>query len=236
MPDIADLNVDLQKVASMYFIDPEECDKSGLSRDDPNSFKRTSKSREGRAHQVYNKRTYARLVSGCLVLNDSFDKVLMVSSSKHRNRWIFPKGGIEYDEKDDFRETARRETWEEAGVTGTIVKKLPTVEDHRFLKRKKVDKKFQGVDLTIDGDRIPRSEFHFFEMKIIQLWPDWPEKGKRSRKWCTYDEAKHELISAERPELLDALNHSRIKKNCSETKLDEHSYHIFDAKPNEDGY
>ncbi len=235
LPDIADLNVDLEKLDRKYFVDPEICDEES-KRDNPASFLKTTKSREGRSTQVYNKKTYARLVAGCLVFNQTFEKVLMISSSKHKDKWIFPKGGIEYDEKNDFRKTARRETWEEAGVTGQIIKRLPTVEDHRFMKSKAVNKTFKGVDLTVDGDKIPRSEFHFYEMQVLELSQVWPECKKRQRKWCTYEEAKHELIRAKRPELLEALNFSKIAKNCAETKLDKHSSKILDAEPLKDDY
>lgn len=235
LPDISNLNVDLAKLDEKFFIDPETCDQES-KRDNPGSFLKTTKSREGRSTQVYNKKTYARLVAGCLVFNPGFNKVLMISSSKHKDKWIFPKGGIEFDEKDDFRKTARRETWEEAGVTGEIVRRLPTVEDHRFMKSKAVNKTFKGVDLTVDGDRIPRSEFHFYEMKVLELSQVWPEHEKRQRKWCTYEEAKHELIRAKRPELLEALNTSKIAKNCTETKLDQHSSKFLDAEPLKDDY
>ncbi|QPG77165.1 hypothetical protein FOA43_004571 [Brettanomyces nanus] len=235
MSDISDLNVDLNKLDNKYFVDPEKCTQ-GEKPDNPSSFTKTAKAREGRSTQVYNKRTYARLVAGCLAFDDQFGKVLMISSSKHKDKWIFPKGGIEYDEMADFRQTARRETWEEAGVLGRISRKLPVVEDHRFLQKKKVDKQFRGVDLTMDGSRIPRSEFHFYEMQVTELSQDWPEMHKRHRKWCTYGEAKHELIRADRPELLSALKDSRIIKDCTSVKIDEHSNTILDAKPDKDDY
>ncbi|VEU21916.1 DEKNAAC102901 [Brettanomyces naardenensis] len=235
MTEVANLNVDLEKVDGKYFIDPSECDQVE-KKDNQLQFKKTTESREGRSTQVYNKKTYARLVAGCLALNDQYDKVLMISSSKHKDKWIFPKGGIEFDEIEDFRQTARRETWEEAGVTGKIIRSLPVVEDHRFLKKKKVDKHFKGIDLTVDGDHIPRSEFYFYEMLVTELSQEWPEMHRRQRKWCTYEEAKHELIRAERPELLSALNESRIAKDVREVRLDEHSSKILDARPEEDDY
>lgn len=78
----------------------------------------------GRSEQVYNKSTFARLVGGGVVLNKSHDKVLMISSTKHSDKWVLPKGGIEFDEANNFSLSALRETWEEAGVIGRILKKL----------------------------------------------------------------------------------------------------------------
>lgn len=207
--DVKALNVDLTQVAGKYFVDVNIVDRE-LTRDDPSQFAKTAQSREGRSTQIYNKATFARIVAGCIVLSADFDRVLMISSSKHKNRWIFPKGGVEYDEVEDFRKTARRETWEEAGTVVKILRKLPVMEDHRFLKQSKVDKHFKGVDLTVDGDRIPRSEFHFFEAQVLEASNEWPEADRRQRKWCTYSEAKHELVKSDRPELVDALNESRI--------------------------
>ena len=37
--------------------------------------------------------------------------------------------------------------------------------------------------------------------------------NKRQRRWCTYSEAKHELIKLKRPELVDALDLSSIIKD-----------------------
>ncbi|ODV88040.1 hypothetical protein CANARDRAFT_173903 [[Candida] arabinofermentans NRRL YB-2248] len=227
--------MDLLPTEDKYFVDLESCNNDD-SLDDELHFLKTKTAREGREIQVYNSKTYARLVSGCVVLNSTHDKLLMISSSKHIDNWVIPKGGIEYDEVGNFKLTARRETWEEAGVLGKILKKLPVVEDHRFLKSDNVDKTFKNIDLHINGSKIPRSEFHFYEMELTELCNEWPEGNKRKRKWCTYEEAKHELIKSNRPELIEALNDSRIAKDCVKIKLDEHSNQLLDAQPETDDY
>ncbi|CDK26298.1 unnamed protein product [Kuraishia capsulata CBS 1993] len=171
-------------------------------------FIKTEKARTGRENQVYSPEG-ARIVAGCIALSEDKHKVIMITSSKHTNRWILPKGGVEKDEITDYSKAAERETWEEAGVLGVVTRELMVVHDFRF----KGKKKGLNVDTIIDGESIPKSEFHFYEMTVEELATSWPEGNNRSRRWCTYSEAKHELIKARRLELLDALNDSNIIKD-----------------------
>ena len=173
--------------------------------------------REGRENQRYNSETGARIVAGCMCLNETKDKIIMISSSKHKNRWIVPKGGNELDESE--LETAVRENWEEAGVEGIIIKKLPVVLDSRGSQAPVIKGEFDPDVAT------PKSEFHFFELQVDQLSTSWPEMKKRQRRWCTYSEAKHELLKLKRPELVDALNMSSILKDT-----------IDDENPKQDNY
>lgn len=176
-------------------------------------------SREGRDNQLYSAETGARVVAGCVCLTATLDKVLLISSSADRNKWIIPKGGVEIDEvqtgasgEQDYTRSAIRETWEEGGCVGEIVANLGTVQDMR--PPKEWNNKFREETHT---DNIikhpPRSEFHIFEMQIATLRDEFPEAGKRDRKLATYSEAKRELEKAKRPELLEALNRSRIIKD-----------------------
>lgn len=174
--------------------------------------------RTGRDNQVYSDRTGARLVAGCVCLNNDHTKVLMINSSADRNKWIIPKGGVENDEvmtdelgEPDYSKTAIRETWEESGCLGEIVKNLGFVEDMR--PPKEWNKNFRNEE---HKDNIivnpPRSEFHIYQMNIITLKDDFPESRKRNRKLATFEEAKQDLIRAKRPELLEALTRSSILK------------------------
>lgn len=173
---------------------------------------------------MYNIKNNARLVAGGIVLDKEMDKVLMISSSKHKNRWIIPKGGVEFDEKENFAITALRETWEEAGVVGEITKKLPVIEDSRNMLKN-----------PESYEKIPLCEFHFYQMKLIELDTDWPEKDNRLRRWCTYNEAKHELLKSKRPELLSALNDSDILKDDIEIlEYDQHSNILLDSQLDND--
>lgn len=183
----------------------------------PNLPVKSQTAREGRENQRYNSETGARIVAGCMCLNETKDKIIMISSSKHKNRWIVPKGGNELDESE--LETAVRETWEEAGVEGIIIKKLPVVLDSRGSQAPVIKGEFDPDVAT------PKSEFHFFELQVDQLSTSWPEMKKRQRRWCTYSEAKHELLKLKRPELVDALNMSSILKDI-----------IDDENPKQDNY
>lgn len=170
----------------------------------PNLPTKPTESRVGRLNQRYNPDTGARMVAGCICLNETRDKVIMILSSAHKGKWVLPKGGIELDETDDFIVTAVRETWEEAGVEGKIVKKLPVVYDSRGQKAPVITGEFDPLKTT------PKTEFHFYELVVAQLSQTWPESDKRQRRWCTYSEAKHELLKAKRPELVAALTLSEI--------------------------
>ena len=183
----------------------------------PNLPVKSQTAREGRENQRYNSETGARIVAGCMCLNETKDKIIMISSSKHKNRWIVPKGGNELDESE--LETAVRETWEEAGVEGIIIKKLPVVLDSRGSQAPVIKGEFDPDVAT------PKSEFHFFELQVDQLSTSWPEMKKRQRRWCTYSEAKHELLKLKRPELVDALDMSSILKDT-----------IDDENPKQDNY
>ncbi|EEQ41432.1 NUDIX domain family protein [Clavispora lusitaniae] len=169
-----------------------------------------SKSRTGRESQRYNPESGARMIAGCICLNETKDKVVMISSSVHKDKWVLPKGGIELDEGDDYVVSAVRETWEEAGCEGRIMEKLPVVYDMRGSKAPVL----QDQKADFDPKKVvPKSEFHFYEMLVLNMSPTWPEQDKRQRRWCTYSEAKHELLKAKRPELASALESSCIVKD-----------------------
>lgn len=202
-------------------IDPE---KTSLKLDIV--VERTSTPREGRENQVYSSKDNARLVAGGVILDKEKKRVLLISSSKHKDRWIIPKGGIEKDEIDNFAKAALRETWEESGAICEIVKKLPSIPDHR-------------KDLKIDNSKplkYPLCEFHFYQMTPIQLEQEWPESNSRLRRWANYEEAKHELLKSKRPELLHALDVSDIVKNDAELLEYDSNNHMIDAELEIDDY
>ncbi|EDO17447.1 hypothetical protein Kpol_1037p44 [Vanderwaltozyma polyspora DSM 70294] len=175
---------------------------------------RSAAARVGRENQVYSPITGARLVAGCICLTQDKKQVLMITSSAHKKKWIFPKGGVEKDEP-DYKITAERETWEEAGCVGKITKELGTIEDMRPPKEWNKDiKAFENAKSDMEvASHPPRSEFHFYELEIRELIEEYPECGKRKRKLFNYGEAKENLLIAKRPELLEALDRSSIVRN-----------------------
>lgn len=176
-----------------------------------NRSARPTESRVGRSHQRYNPVSGARMVAGCICLDETKDKVVMILSSAHKGKWVLPKGGIETDEGDDYSVSAVRETWEEAGCEGRIVAKLPVVYDMRGPKAPVLSREERRQEFD-PAKVVPRLEFHFYEMLVTNMSSTWPEP-ERERRWCTYAEAKHELEKAKRPELVAALESLSIVKN-----------------------
>lgn len=97
-------------------------------------------SRQGRETQrwVTDPSTHQRirLVTGCVpILKDG--RILFVSSSR-KAEWILPKGGWELDEA--MEESAVRETYEEAGVVGTLGTRLTEVQyETRKSKKRRLE-------------------------------------------------------------------------------------------------
>lgn len=143
-------------------------------------------------------------------MNQDHSKVLLISSTGQKKRWVLPKGGVEMDEA-EYVDSAIRETWEEAGVTGKIIRSLGMIDDLRPPKEWNTNKEeFLNQEIL---KHPPRSEFHFFEMVVEKEYDEFPESNKRSRKWVSYHEAIEELINAKRLELKEAVERSSILKN-----------------------
>jgi len=109
--------------------------------------------------------------------------------------WVLPKGGWELDES-TAQQAACREAWEEAGVVCTVSKDLGLIPDMR-----------PTALVTVQA---PKASYQFFEATVDREEDDWPEKYKRKRQWVGYAQAATAL--ANRPELLEALNRSSLKR------------------------
>lgn len=120
--------------------------------------------------------------------------VLLIRSTKRKNGWVLPKGGWESDE--ECSEAAAREAWEEAGIVITIEYDLGDIQETRKPKKDKKD--------------ATKCLYRFYEATVTLEAADWPEAEKRERRWMTYSDAKEAL--KDRPELLEALKASTIKK------------------------
>lgn len=152
--------------------------------------------RTGRDKQRYGP-SGERLVAGVVPLSPDRTQVMLIQSSA-RKGWVLPKGGWETDEA-TREEAACREAWEEAGIECKIEKDLGEIEEKRTESQ---IKKY--------GTYAPRASYRFYEVKVNEEKDSWPERHKRSREWMSYARAREQL--RDRPELLEALERSSIKR------------------------
>lgn len=150
-------------------------------------------SRTGRHLQRYKKGL--RQVVGCipyrykcvkqsLEINEEDLEVLVISSQKGKGM-LFPKGGWETDES--IEEAAKRETLEEAGVTGIVGCEL--LGEWNF-KSKAHNTDHQG---------------YMFPLLVQEQLVEWPEKNVRSRIWMSVAEARKVCQHCWMKEALDRL-------------------------------
>ena len=119
---------------------------------------------ECRLHLVQNN----RLVAGGIIIREGQNgtlEVFLISSSSTGN-WVIPKGGWETDETAE--EAALRESLEEGGVVGEIVKPLSVRE--------------------VEGNSGSR-HYHIFLMNVVEIRDEWAESALRKRKFAPLNEA-----------------------------------------------
>ena len=186
--------------------------------------------RQGRSRQRWELDTSEaveiQLKTGCIpVFSDS--KILMISSKK-KMEWVFPKGGWETDES--LACGAMRETFEEAGVVGTLGPVLePSFHEKKVGKKMNMDvdsdkqlgnKRARVVTPgrldaernaleTESGDRVKvhartynRAKVVLFPLYVHRVEANWPENG-RLRRLVTIDEAL--FLTKDRPEFHEPL-------------------------------
>jgi len=115
--------------------------------------------------------------------NERIDSLefLLVTAIKDPSELIFPKGGVK--PKEEASAAAVRETLEEAGVICTAGEHLNT---------------------TI----VKKTRIELYVVYVTQDAGVWQEKGRRSRKWVSMDEALNVL---RRAEMLEALRHVKLR-------------------------
>lgn len=123
-----------------------------------------------------------RVVCCAIPIARAQGKVLVITSRKRKDKWLFPKGGWEPIDP-TLQDAASREAIEEAGVRGDIT---------RFI-------------VTIPGTT---AIYHFFELDVSSLDQDWLESKERVREWVDYGEAVRRL--SWKPELVHALMMSTV--------------------------
>ena len=134
------------------------------------------------------KKMKVRLQSGCIPfrIKDGVRQVCLVKKLKKDAWWGFTKGGLE--KHLDARENAAKECYEEAGVTGTVTKKIGKFE---YVK----DDMQQIVTM--------------YAMEYLTQLDSWPEKKLRKRKWFSLPEARDKL-SREHHKFLDAIKKIKV--------------------------
>ncbi|KAL9560530.1 hypothetical protein PS6_000132 [Mucor atramentarius] len=125
-------------------------------------------------------------VAGCLPIDPTSKRFLLISSSKNPEAWVIPKGGWETDETQEH--AALRETWEEAGLKGRITHQL-------------------GVFVERANKKI-RAHHWIFEMEIDEIVKKYPERMRRDRRWFTFEEAL--IATANNPYIQEAIRLSSI--------------------------
>lgn len=108
-----------------------------------------------------------RVASGAVIFsNDEVGaKVLIVTSTKNKDRWVLPKGGVEPDLEP--RENAAKETREEAGVAANL---------------------FDEVDrYECEGKEGWQLEIYYWGVFVSNV--DWEEYAIRKKEWVSVNEA-----------------------------------------------
>ena len=102
-------------------------------------------------------------------------------TSLAKRRWSFPKGII--DPGETAPETALKETWEEAGLSGEVVgQPLGSYTYHKW-----------DTDLEVT----------VYLLQVTAVGEDWPEAAVRQRRWATADEARQLLADSDWQSLFD---------------------------------
>ncbi|SCV68344.1 BQ2448_465 [Microbotryum intermedium] len=116
---------------------------------------------------------------------------LIVSSRKHDDRWVLPKGGIESSGGSSLVggvesavEAAQREAWEEAGLIQESAHHLSHLV---VLPDQKPHKASPSQDPS-DRAFVPSTTYSFELFSVTShgsnvLAQDWPEKHERKRRW-----------------------------------------------------
>ena len=93
-------------------------------------------------------------------------EVALITSSRGK-RWIVPKGFV--DDGESPLESARRETLEEAGLIGRVLR--PALGRYRYDKGRE------------------RFEVAVFLMRVTEELDSWDEDDRRRRRWFLLDDA-----------------------------------------------
>lgn len=121
-------------------------------------------------------------------------EVLLITSLNSK-RWIVPKGWQESGLTP--AESAAREAFEEAGITGTIG--VEPVGSFHYLKEKK------------DGSGIP-CRVDVFALAVTAQLDDWPEKGARRMLWLPPQKAAAKVAEPGLRQLLKTFRAEKLRR------------------------
>ncbi|MGH0181410.1 UNVERIFIED_CONTAM: hypothetical protein FKN15_006566 [Acipenser sinensis] len=116
--------------------------------------------------RTYDGEGYKKRAACLCFRSESEEEVLLVSSSRHPDKWIVPGGGMEPDEEPNV--AAVREVCEEAGVKGTLGRLVGVFENR---------------------DRKHRT--YVYVLVVTEVLKDWEDSVNigRKREWFKIDDA-----------------------------------------------
>lgn len=123
------------------------------------------------------------LPQGCVIpflIQGEKVQVCLISLS-NQNGWGFPKGLV--DSPETVAAAGLRESFEEAGIRGTIIGE--PLGGYSYVKRN------VKLDVTV------------FLMRVTKVESHWPEKRVRQRQFCSPSQARTLVATAEQRQLLD---------------------------------
>lgn len=118
--------------------------------------------------------------AGTIPIKDG--KICLITSSNGK-RWVIPKGMIETGHS--AAETAMRETWEEAGLIGSLTEVPLGVYTYE---------KYGGICVVT-----------VFAMQVVMTQPIWPEATRRRREWCDIEVALSRIHEPELQTMISRL-------------------------------
>jgi 8-oxo-dGTP pyrophosphatase MutT (NUDIX family) len=117
---------------------------------------------------------------------DDKDLRILLVTSRDTGRWVIPKGWPMKGRTP--HDAAAQEALEEAGIEGRVAKS--SLGFYRYQKR------------LPDGTARPCT-VHVFALEVVRRCKTWREKGQRTAKWFTLEEAAH---AVQEPELQDLIH------------------------------
>lgn len=136
---------------------------------------------------VFRRPDFIQAAALCLREGKAGPEVLMVTSLNSK-RWILPKGWPMKNRS--LAGAALQEAWEEAGVIGHV--RETSVGFYTYAKNTR-----GGLPLSC--------RVEVFRIDVADLARDWPERGRRKRKWAYPEEAAEAVDEPELKVLLRGL-------------------------------